>query len=247
MSQTSALIDTLKKQLRAQGKTYRDVGKAIHLSEASVKRLFSQQSFTLQRLEQICTLAGLEFADLVASVEKNRRQLVQLTQEQEGKIASDIVLLMVTVSVINGFSYTDLLDYYHLSETECTRKLALLDKLKLIDLLPGNRIKLRISPNFRWLPNGPIQKFFHEKIEHDFFNSRFDSEAEKLLVINGLFSSVGNRILQEKMEDLAHQFASLHKKEMALPMEERFGTTMVIALRQWRFSLFEEYVKKRKE
>lgn len=50
MSQTHALIQALKKQLRAQGKTYADVADLLELSEASVKRLFATESFTLQRL-----------------------------------------------------------------------------------------------------------------------------------------------------------------------------------------------------
>ena len=34
------------------------------LSEASVQRMFSRQDFTLQRMEGICNIAGLELADL---------------------------------------------------------------------------------------------------------------------------------------------------------------------------------------
>ena len=50
MSQTRELIKTLKTALKAQGKTYADVAVELGLTEASVKRLFSQQSFSLSRL-----------------------------------------------------------------------------------------------------------------------------------------------------------------------------------------------------
>jgi len=46
-------MTTLKKQLKAHGKTYADVAELLQLSEASVKRLFAEQSFTLKRLERI--------------------------------------------------------------------------------------------------------------------------------------------------------------------------------------------------
>lgn len=243
MTQTSQLLKTLKKQLRASGITYSDVGESLGLSEASIKRLFAEEGFTLSRLEKVCELTGLDLSELMDLSQKSQRQLETLTLDQEKEIASDLILLMVAVSVINGFSFSELLSYYQLNQHECIQKLAKLDKLKLLDLLPGNRIKLRVSPNFRWQRNGPIQKFFLEKVEKDFFNSRFEGENEKLLVLNGLFSSGSNKLLQEKMEQFSLEFNNLMKKDAALPIGQKFGTTMVFALREWKYSLFSEYVR----
>src|SRR5690554_7972479 len=65
MAQTSAIVSELKRQLRAHGLTYQDVAQALELSEASVKRLFSDRQFSLKRLDQICGLMGMEITDLV--------------------------------------------------------------------------------------------------------------------------------------------------------------------------------------
>jgi transcriptional regulator with XRE-family HTH domain len=243
MAQTSALLAALKKHLRAAGITYADIARALELSEASIKRLFADQAFTLPRLEKVCELAGIELSDLVNIMQRQQRQVEQLTKEQETEIASDIVLLMIAVSVINGFSYRDLLNHYNFAETDCIQKLAQLDRLKLIDLLPGNRIKLRIAPNFHWLPDGPIQRFFLEYVEKDFFDSRFDGTSEKLLVLNGLVSSQGNKELQDKMDKLSLEFNNQLEKDRPISMDEKHGTTLVIAMRQWRYSLFEDYVR----
>ncbi|MCY7313627.1 MAG: helix-turn-helix transcriptional regulator, partial [Pseudoxanthomonas sp.] len=54
MALSLELIDALKRTLRAQGITYRDLALRLKLSEASVKRMFSQRAMTLQRLEQVC-------------------------------------------------------------------------------------------------------------------------------------------------------------------------------------------------
>ena len=53
MAQTRELIKTLKLALKARGKTYADVALELGLTEASVKRLFSRQSFSLDRLDQV--------------------------------------------------------------------------------------------------------------------------------------------------------------------------------------------------
>lgn len=244
MLQTSAMIQTLKRELKASGKTYADVAAVLELSEASVKRLFADEHFTLHRLEAVCDLIGLELTELAQKTAQAQQRPTQLSREQEAEVASDLPLLLVAVSVINGFSYDDLLSHYDMNEPELIRKLAQLDRLQLIELLPGNRIRLRVSPNFNWLPNGPIQRFFQEKVEQDFFSSRFDKQSEKLLVLNGVLSPAANAELQRKMQSLAHEFNLLMKSDARIPMDQRKGTTMVIALRQWQYSLFKSFQKR---
>ena len=60
MAQTKPLIDVLKRELRKQGKTYRDIAGVLGLSEASVKRLFSERTFSLDRLDCICEMLGVD-------------------------------------------------------------------------------------------------------------------------------------------------------------------------------------------
>jgi DNA-binding Xre family transcriptional regulator len=243
MPQIAPLIKTLKKQLKANGKTYSDVAKLLELSEASVKRLFAEQNFTLQRLEDICHMIGVEISDLVQSMESEQQKIVQLTLEQEAEIASDLLLLMITACVINGYTYHDLLDQYDIAATDCIQKLAILDRLKIVELLPGNRIKLLVAPNFSWHSNGPIQRFFQEKVEQDFFSSKFDKEHEQLVVINSLLSKSSNIEFQKKIRRLANELNNLAQKDMSVPMEKKHGTSVVLAIRQWQFSLFEEFKK----
>lgn len=244
MAQTTALIATLKKQLKAHGLTYADLAKAMELSEASVKRLFSEENFTLARLETVCQLMGMKLDELFALMAKNQPQLTQLEEKQEQDIVNDAQLLMITISVINGYSMRDLLQHYTLSETECINKLAMLDRLKIIELLPGNRIKLLVSPNFRWIPNGPIQKFFIAKVQQEFFKSKFENDEEKLLVLNGMFSRASNSELQKKMAVLAREFNELIQSDAHLPIDEKHGNTLVLALRRWQYDLFMQFIKK---
>ena len=54
MDETRQMVDALKRCLKMRGLTYRALAQHINLSEASVKRIFSQRSFTLRPLEQVC-------------------------------------------------------------------------------------------------------------------------------------------------------------------------------------------------
>src|SRR5690606_6102241 len=62
MNETRRMIDALKRCLRARGMTYRALGRALGLSESSVKRLFAEGSFTLARLERVCGVLDMSVA-----------------------------------------------------------------------------------------------------------------------------------------------------------------------------------------
>ena len=241
MSQIDDLVATLKRQLKAQGKTYADVAKVLDLSEASVKRLFSDQNFTLQRLDSLCQMLGLDLVQLVEQMEKDQRSVTSLTLAQEEEIASDLGLVLVAVCALNGYTFEQILEQFNIEETRLIRLLAKLDRLKFIELLPKNRIKLLVSRNFTWKPDGPIQRFFQEKVQKDFFRSRFDRDTEQLLFVNGLLSVPKNKLIQEKMQKLTQEFNDLVRDDAHLPMTRKFGTTLVVAIRQWEYSVFSEF------
>ena len=185
MAQTVALLDTLKRALRAHGKTYADVAIKLEISVASVKRLFAERSMSLERLDRICTMLNLEVSDLLRQLGEDDRQLAQLTEEQEREIAGDMLLLLVAVSVLNRLTTDDILERFHIDRHQCIRKLAWLDRQGFIELLPKDRIRLRVAANFAWLPDGPIQRFFQQKLSAEYFGARFSGCQERLLVLTG--------------------------------------------------------------
>ena len=202
MPQTRELVTTLKAALKSQGKTYADVAVALDLTEASVKRIFSQQNFSLDRLDRVCQMLGMEISDLVQLMNERRQQLQQLTWAQEQELTGDVTLMLVAVCVLNRWTMDEIIDYYRISEHECIRHLARLDRLKLIELLPKNRIRLLVAPNFSWIENGPIQQFFQKKIGQEFFHTGFNRDDESLIVLNGMLSSQSNAELQRKLRRL---------------------------------------------
>jgi len=239
MAQTSKLIKALKKALKAHGKTYADVAITLRITEASVKRLFSEESFSLQRLDQICHMLDMEISDLIQHMHEQQEQLHQLTAEQEKEITNDITLLLITVCVLNKWTMPEILSHYTLTEHECIQQLAKLDRLKIIDLQPDNRIKLKVATNFGWRENGPIQDFFQQKIGQEYFASRFNKDDECLLVLNGMLSTQSNGEFQRKLKRLAREFDTLNNEDTNLPLEKRQGVSVVMAMRGWNYGLFQ--------
>ena len=239
MAQTALIIDALKKALKLHGKTYADVADYLELSEASIKRMFAQSTITLQRLDMICQMMEIEISELVqqASTESSR-EITELSIQEEQALIEDVEMLLVTICIIHHWSLDDILKFYTVSETRCIQILAHLDRMKIIDLLPNNKIKVKVSPNFKWREKGPLHKFFQENIESDFFKTNFDLPEEQLIVVNGMLSDESNLIFRRKLERLAREFDEMTKEDNSLPLGERKGYTTVLAVRNWQYEMF---------
>lgn len=240
MSQTRPLIDTLKRELRNQGLTYKDVSQTLGLSETSVKRLFSEEAFSIKRLEKVCSLLHLDISDLVYLMEKNIELTSELTLSQEQELVSDIKLLLVAILLMNKLKFSDILLIYDISETEGIQLLARLDRMKIIELQPGNRVRLMISQNFQWIPGGPIQQFFEHRVQLEFLNSSFNGAGEFRVFVSGMISRSANAEIIKKMQHLAKEMNELNTESESLPLDERFGTSLMMAMRPWEIKVFED-------
>jgi len=184
----TTLVDALKRILKGKGITYAMVAAGLGLSEASVKRMFSRRDFTLQRLEDVCRVAGVEFADLVEEASGGETGIVHLTVEQEEEIVSDPKLMLVALCAVGNWTFEQIVDTYAMSEAECIACLTRLDRRRIIELQPGNRIRPLISRTFSWRPDGPIQRYFRERVETEYLSCKFDRPDELFLFVSGMLS-----------------------------------------------------------
>ena len=238
MSQSQTLIDTLKKVLRRQGKTYKDMAAALQLSEASVKRLFAEKSFSLERFERACEFAGLTLAELVVEMEQQADLISALTYEQEKELVADAKMLLMAVCALNQWKFGQIIQTYKIDELEAIQLLARLDRMRIIQLQPGNRIKLMVDRTFSWLPNGPIQRYYEKHVQADFFKSTFTGPGEARFFISGMLSRQSNQEMLKKAQRLVQDFNHCHKDDESLPLNERFGTSLVLAMRPWELEIF---------
>ena len=241
MAQTEILISALKTALKSHGKTYADVAKSLQLSTASVKRLFSEHSLSLKRLDAICAMMDMEVTDLLQQIAEQGWELKQLTENQEREITEDLALLLVTVGVLNHLSFADILSIFDIDEHVVVQKLAWLDRQGLIELLPKNKIRLKVSGNFAWRPDGPIQRFFQNRVSAEYFATRFTGAGEKLLVLNGMLTNAALEQFHRRLDRLAQEFEELVNRDQTQAIDKRFGQTVVLAVRPWHFGVFKEF------
>lgn len=238
MTEIAQLVAALKRQLKIQKMTYAQVAVALDLSEASVKRLFSNGQFSLERLISLCNLLGLTLAELSQEAEAGGTRLRTLTAAQEKELVSDHQLLLVAVCALNHWSMADILAVYRLSETACLQRLLRLDRLGVIRLLPGNRIRLTVARDFDWLPDGPIRSFFDAEGMREFLDSRFSKPGDSLNFTHGMLTEAAIDKLHGELRRLRAVFAELHEASLASPLPKRRGSGLLLALREWEPARF---------
>jgi len=240
MTQSSQIVDTLKIELRKQRINYRQVAAALQISEPSVKRLFSHKTFSLDRLEKVCEMLNMALIDLVTQMEKNVELTTVLTMEQEKELVADEKLMLMAFFLANKHEFLSIIENYEISECEGIRLLAHLDRMKVIELQPGNRIKSLVSPNFKWISNGPIQHFFENRVQSEFFESSFDRPSEIRLFSSGMITREASAEAISKIKHLTREFNDLFKESDSNGGDTRYGTSMLIAMRPWEVKVFKD-------
>lgn len=238
MAHCSALVEALKRELKARGMTYARVARELGMSEASIKRMFSQKNFTLKRLDQVCQLARVEVTDLLRKAEPEDELISQLSYEQEAQIVADKKLLLVAICALNHWTLAQIVATYDISKAECIKLLAQLDRLKIVRLLPNNRIRPLVTRAFSWLPDGPIQRHFNVQVQKDYFRSSFDRPGELLLLVNGMLSKASGATIISRLHRLAQEFRDLHNEDVRMPFPERSAISLLVAVRRWELQAF---------
>lgn len=240
MSERSQIVTELKRALREQGLTYAALAPRLGVSIATVKRLFAREAFSLERLERVCELAGVTLRDLMERAQERAAPTRQLTVSQEREIVADPKLFFVTWLVLNRMPVEEITRLYRLGEREVVRQLIRLDRLKVIELQPGNRVRLLVSRRFSWRAGGPVQRFVHERLLREFLASAFAASQEEFFFHGALVAPEVHGQLKRVLQHAARECMELVERDRSAA-QNRIGTAFVLALRPWGYSGFKPF------
>lgn len=227
------IVDALKKVVRMRGLTYAELAKRVRLSEASVKRLFSQRTFTLARLAQFCEVLEIDFGELARLAHGREGDASEMTIAQETALAADARLLSVFYLVVNGWTFDEIVARYQITPVQCVGCLAKLDRLKLVDLMPGNRVRVRVPRGTRLRVDGPIRRRHGKRAVEDFLAPQFDRAGGYFTFEFRDLSRASFEILRRKLERLAVEFGELAELDNHVAPNRRETIGMALGLRPW--------------
>jgi transcriptional regulator with XRE-family HTH domain len=236
MSATTVIVQGLKARLRAQGISYRELAERIGVSEPTIKRDLSRGNFSLERLDRICEVLGVEVTDLLQPAEP--AALTQLGEDQEQALVQNPKLLLVTYLVVNDWKFAEIVATYRLDENELVNILLKMDRLRIVDFRPPTRMRKLTARNFSWRKDGPVHAYFIRAVIPEFFDARFDGTGDEFRFMAGTLGAASVLRLQSSIQRVAVEFEQLTHQDSRLPLEKRDGCTVILATRSWEFSEF---------
>lgn len=248
MADSQLLCKAIKQVLKTRGLTYRDLAGRLDLSEASIKRMFALQKLSLERVFHLCDVLQISFADLALRAEAMRETMPQLDWNQEELLVADTRLLLVAVCVLNQWQMAEIVTAYQITEEECIQKLLMLERIGILQLMPENRVKLKVARDFDWLPNGPIHHFFQTKIQKDFLDQAHMSIAgvpasqqqiAPQFFIHGMFTPEALDEIQADISRMRQKISNLHLDNLHHPKARKISAGFLVALRMdWEPQMF---------
>jgi hypothetical protein len=192
------------------------------------QRLFSQRTFTLSRLQVLAcskSTSNSRAGDGAGDAPQ------EMTEAQEQALASDCTMGVLPASTTAAGAGAA---RYELTEVELTKILTRLDRLQLIDLLPGNRVKLRVSRHLRLKPGGAIRARHGQRAMAEFLAVEFDRHGGSFRFEYRDISPASMAVVQRKLDRLAAEFNELAELDSTLPPEQRQSIGLALAMRPWR-------------
>lgn len=232
MDETRQLTEALKRCLKARGLTYALLARRIGLSEASVKRIFAQHSFTLRRLEQVCRAAEVSFAELVRLMERGRQQANVLTLEQESALAADGLLLSYFYLLLNGNSEAEILRGYEFEPRRVQQLRRRLLELGLAEETKRRGLRLRVGRQILWRSDGPVRRAYEKQVKAEFMNAAFTGRRDYLAWQPAELTDASIEIFKRRLLQLYREFIEIAELDAASD-QPRHSTAVLLAFRPW--------------
>lgn len=234
---TREIVETLKRILKARGMTYAELARALRVSTPTVKRLFSQRSFTLERLEEILRVLEVDFYELARMSHGRRDGPVELSLEQETALAKDARLFSVFWLLSNEWRFDEIVAEFRIGAAQITSYFARLERLRLIDWRPGNRARLRVPKHYVWRARGPLRKAYGLRVVTEFMRSRFDAPNDAFHFEAQELSAESAIVVKRRLERVAAEINEMVGIDAAAPAKKRVALGVLLACRPWNISI----------
>lgn len=230
-SASSALLAHLRRALRLQGWTARRIAETFNVGEATAKRWLAGKGLTLEGLERLAALAGLSLAELTRAAEHPDSGLAQeLTLAQERALSVDPFMAFLFMTLLGGNSPQEVAADFALPERAIAASLERLERLALIDRLPGERVRPLVDRAIVWRKS-PMRTLFEERMKRQFLAMDFAAEDAVYASEVVKLSARGAAELAELIEGHRRAVQDLARRDRDTSLLPRKWYAMLSAMR----------------
>lgn len=218
--------------LKGRGLRHEDIAARLDVTVRTVTRWFTADGLDTRILDQLCELAQISFFELCRlAARRAEPRIVELTEEQEQVLADEPLESYLFTRALGGWTAQEMAREVEMPEAMLIEGLLRLQKIGLIDLLPGNEIRLRTESDVEWRPSGPMSRFTNMWL--NWALSEVDvSEPGAVWNYDGLkLSAASLAQLRREFRKLLEKARELSDADRRTHAEERDWHVLVLATR----------------
>lgn len=211
------IFDILKKALKVRRVTYSKLGFEIGLSEASVKRMFSEGDCKLSRLLEICEILQISIDDIFERADRLEQEPQVLSVATEAALAANKSLFSLFILLRESVSEKELEKVFGISENDIFLHARELEKLGLMEIhATGQRYRVVNRGPIKFRLKGPLNKAMKN------INLNFISRAVDLGETQGAaFVSTSRKVLPDTANLIKQDIEALTKKMSNLARQDQ--------------------------
>ena len=162
------VMKIVKNKAKSLGLTQNDLAKRLKVSLPTIKRWYGGGTITLESLHSLVAEVGLTLTEVFSSFENKVCENFQYTEEQEFFFSSNPDYLAYFDNLLRGLIPAQIQKKFKLTEKKTILYLSKLDKLKLIEWMPKNKIRLLVKGEPIWKADGVLAISQRAKIFQSF-------------------------------------------------------------------------------
>lgn len=226
----SALLRPLREALRRRGLTAKSVAGHLRVSEPTIHRWLRGRGLTLDHLDQLCELAGLELRDLVASLPE--RGATRFTLAQERALAANRALAFLFFSILNGVQPDVFEREFGLQPCRVRAFVETLRRIGLVDTTPHGGVRALTARGVTWRPGGPLAVAFNETVKPLFLSMDLGAESAEYVADMVRLSSIGRGRVQALFAALRLDIHRLAEEDRAARLDHYDWSAVLMLVRQ---------------
>lgn len=225
-----ALTKALKDVLKERGVSYKDLAHGMNMSESGIKKIFSGDDCSFQKLMQISKLLKVKFSDLLHEIEHEEMKPVAFTAKQQEAFLKNKALFNFYVKlVIERMSVEEIKKESKLTDAQTFKYLRTLDGLGHIELLSENKVRV---PDISLVSNfgsGPLL----EKTYQDWSQRTVGDVAHPKHQASGQFIIRCLKMKEDTYKDFLAQLKDLEKQVAKRALREMAVSTKNLITTRW--------------
>lgn len=233
----------LRRALRARGMNYADLGRALTLSEPTIKRIFASGDCKFSRLVEICNVLEVSVGDVVGRAERTGDDPRYLPVKVEAALAGNPSLFYVYILLRDARSEVAIKQWFNLDDQDMFLFGRMLERLDLAELRVDGTIRVLLDQPVLFRRGGPLNKLIKD-LNLNFIAGAIDcvgDEGQIFDTISRQMSADTARQIGQEIQNLHERIANLARQDQLLSRPDELATFKFCVA--WGEAQFSELVK----